>query len=201
MPGISAERALKKLINGNERYVNGEYLEIEEELAKELEEGQLPFAAIVGCSDSRVPPEIIFDQGIGDLFVVRTAGEVVDDIALGSIEYAIKYLDVKLIVVLGHLDCGAVKAAVEGGYQPGYIAAVTDAIKPAVAKAKTEKGNLFFNSIKANVELNVARLKTSHILREAMLNDFVKIIGAIYDIRDGHVVFGVSTWYGEALYY
>lgn len=194
MPGVSAECALKKLINGNERFVNGEYLETAEELPKQLE-GQFPFATIVGCSDSRVPPEIIFDQGIGDLFVVRTAGEVVDDIALGSVEYAVKYLGVKLIVVLGHLDCGAVKAAVEGGYQPGYIAAVTNAIKPAVAKAKTEKGNLFLNAIKANVELNIARLKMSYILQEAMLNQCVKIIGAIYDIYDGHVVWNTAHMY------
>ncbi len=189
---MHAEHALRKLINGNERYVTENYADIDigierrEELA---EEGQHPFAVIVSCSDSRVPPEIVFDQGLGDLFVVRTAGEVVDDIALGSVEYAVEHLGVKLIVVLGHEDCGAVKAAVEDSHEPGHIALIVEAIKPAVEKAKRQHGDLLDNSIKENVDLNICRIKASHLIREALLTDCLKIIGAIYAMHDGRVKF------------
>ena len=105
------------------------------ERRKELVEGQHPFAIILCCSDSRVPPEVIFDQGLGDLFIVRTAGNVFDNIALGSIEYAVEHLEVPLLVVLGHGQCGAVTATVEGGHAPGHISNVVEAIQPAVVKA------------------------------------------------------------------
>ncbi|AIF52957.1 carbonic anhydrase [Pelosinus sp. UFO1] len=189
---MNAEYALRRLIGGNERYVTENFAVIDvgverrEELA---EEGQYPFAVVVCCSDSRVPPEIVFDQGLGDLFVVRTAGEVVDDIALGSVEYAIEHLGVNLIVVLGHEDCGAVKAAVEDSDEPGHIALIIEAIKPAVEKAKTQQGDLLDNAIKENVDLNICRLKASRLIRTAMLTDCLKIIGAIYDIYDGYVEF------------
>ena len=189
---MNAGHALKRLIDGNERYVTERYavIDVGIERRAELAEGQYPFAVIVGCADSRVPPEIVFDQGLGNLFVVRTAGEVVDDIVLGSVEYAVKYLDVRLIVVLGHEDCGAVEAAVVGTYHPGHISAVVEAIGPAVEKAKTQKGDLLNNAIKANIDLNVYKLKSSsHILREAMMNKCLKIIGALYDIHDGYVEF------------
>jgi carbonic anhydrase len=187
-----AAHALKRLIDGNERYVTERYalIDVGLERREELAEGQYPFAVILGCADSRVPPEIIFDQGLGDLFTVRTAGEVVDDVVLGSVEYAIEYLGVRLIVVLGHEDCGAVKAAIKGGYEPGHISVIVEAIEPAVQKAKTQKGNLLHNAIKANVDLNIYKLQSSsHILREAMRNKGLKIIGALYDIHDGSVGF------------
>jgi carbonic anhydrase len=188
---MNAKHALRRLIDGNERYVTENYAAVDVgiERREELSEGQAPFAVIVCCSDSRVPPEIVFDQGLGDLFVVRTAGEVVDDIALGSVEYAVEYLDVKLIVVLGHEDCGAVKAAVEGTYQPGYIELIIEAIEPAVEKAKTQKGDLLYNAIQNNIDLNLCRIKASQLIWEAMLTDTLKIIGAIYDIHDGRVEF------------
>jgi len=189
---MHAERALRRLIDGNERYVTENYADIDvgidrrEELA---EGGQRPFAAIVSCSDSRVPPEIVFDQGLGDLFVVRTAGEVVDDIALGSVEYAVEHLGVKLIMVLGHGECGAVKAAVEESDEPGHIALIVEAIMPAVEKAKMQHGDLLDNAIKENVDLNICRIKASHLIREAMVTDCVKIVGAVYDMYDGRVEF------------
>ncbi|MDR3592506.1 MAG: carbonic anhydrase [Negativicutes bacterium] len=189
---MHAEHALKRLIKGNERYVTEDYADIDvgierrEELA---EGGQRPFAVIVGCSDSRVPPEIVFDQGLGDLFVVRTAGEVVDQIALGSVEYAIEHLGVRLIVVLGHEDCGAVKAAVEDSREPGHIALIVEAIKPAVEQARRQPGDLLDNAIKENVDLNICRIKASHLIREAMTTDCLKIIGAVYDLYDGRVNF------------
>lgn len=189
---MNANHALKELMDGNERYVMKRYavIDVGQEKRENLAEGQHPFAVIIGCSDSRVPPEFVFDQGLGDLFIVRTAGEVVDDVALGSVEYAIEHLEVKLIVVLGHEDCGAVKAAVEGTYQSGNISVIMEAIEPAVEKAKKQKGDLLDNAIKANIDLNVRKLKsTSHILREAMRNQCLTIIGAIYDIYDGHVDF------------
>jgi carbonic anhydrase len=189
---MNAVHALKKLIDGNERYVTERYAIIDVGLEKreELAEGQQPFAVIVGCSDSRVPPEIVFDQGLGSLFVVRTAGEVVDDVVLGSVEYAIEHLNVRLVVVLGHEDCGAVQAAVEGGHELGHISVIIEAIEPAVEIAKNQKGDLLHNAIKANIDLNVYKLKySSHLLREAIKNKCLKIIGAIYDIHDGHVEF------------
>jgi carbonic anhydrase len=189
---MNAARALKRLIDGNERYVTERYavIDVGLERREELAEGQHPFAVIVGCTDSRVPPEIVFDQGLGNLFVVRTAGEVVDDVVLGSVEYAIEHLGVRLIVVLGHEACGAVKAAVEGGYQPGHISVIIEAIEPAVEVAKTQKGDLLYNAIKANIDLNIYKLQSSsRILREAMRNKGLTIIGAMYDIHDGSVGF------------
>ena len=189
---MNAERALRRLIDGNERYVREAYTDMDvgidrrEELA---EGGQHPFAVIVGCSDSRVPPEIVFDQSLGNLFVVRTAGEVVDGIALGSIEYAVEHLGVKLIVVLGHEDCGAVKAAVENSREPGCIALIIDAIRPAVEKAKDQYGDLFDNAIRENVDLNLCRIKASPLIRRAMSTDCLEMIGAVYGIGSGRVRF------------
>ncbi|GMA98130.1 carbonic anhydrase [Pelosinus sp. IPA-1] len=191
---MNAEHALRRLIGGNERYVTENFavIDVGVERREELvEEGQYPFAVVVSCSDSRVPPEIVFDQGLGDLFVVRTAGEVVDDIALGSVEYAIEHLGVKLIVVLGHEGCGAVRAAVEDSDEPGHIALIIETIKPAVEKAKMQQGDLLENAIKENVDLNICRLKASRLIRTAMLTDCLEIIGAIYDMYDGYIEF----WY------
>ncbi len=114
---MTADQALNALMEGNARFVSGNVChpnQNDESLAKAVS-GQQPFAVIVSCSDSRAPPEILFDQGIGDIFVVRTAGEVMDNATIGTIEYAVEHLHVPLIVVLGHDDCGAVKAAIEGG--------------------------------------------------------------------------------------
>lgn len=189
---MQAERALRRLIEGNKRYVTEHYAEIDvglERREKLAEYGQRPFAVIVSCSDSRVPPEIVFDQGSGDLFVVRTAGEVVDDIALGSVEYAVEHLAVNLIVVLGHEDCGAVKAAVEDSDEPSYIALVVEAIKPAVEKAKMQHGDLLDNAIRENVYLNMCRIEASDLIRESMFTGYLKIVGAVYCMHNGRVKF------------
>jgi carbonic anhydrase len=129
---------LKKLSDGNTRFVTSHMIHpnISDIRRTEVAQGQKPFAVILTCSDSRVPPEIIFDQGLGDLFVIRTAGEVVDDIAIASIEYAIEHLGVKLIVVMGHQKCGAVDAAVKGGKFTLHIDQLVEEIMPAVKKAK-----------------------------------------------------------------
>jgi len=142
----------------------------------------------VCCSDSRVPPEIIFDQGLGDLFVVRSAGQVLGDAALGSIEYAVEHLGSKLIMVLGHERCGAVTAATKEGDAPGHIDSLVRAIKPAVERAKDEQGDLVANSINMNVKLQVQALKkTDPIISEHVKNKGLKIVGASYDLDTGSV--------------
>jgi carbonic anhydrase len=120
---LSSDSALQKLMTGNKRYYEGNLTHPNQTKVRILEvaKGQHPFAIILGCSDSRVPPEVIFDQGIGDLFIIRVAGNIIDNNALGSIEYAVEHLGVKLVVVLGHEKCGAVDATVKGGEAPGHI--------------------------------------------------------------------------------
>jgi carbonic anhydrase len=157
----------------------------------ELAKSQHPFATIVSCSDSRVPPEIVFDQGLGDLFVCRVAGNVVDDHSLGSIEYAVDHLAVRLIVVLGHQSCGAVKAAKETiaakGKAPGHIESLVTAIKPAVET--TAKDDLE-TTIKANVKHVVNALRSSKpILKAKIDSGEVQVIGGYYSLDTGGVTF------------
>ena len=126
-----------------------------------LASGQSPHAEILSCSDSRVPPEVIFDKGLGDLFVVRVAGNVVSDTELGSLEYGAAHLHVPLLVVLGHQHCGAVSAAVDGGETEGHISALINLLRPAVEKTRELPGNHVENAVKANVEMVVKQLRTS----------------------------------------
>lgn len=190
--GLAAEDALKRLVTGNARFVSGKSVRPNQsaERREETAAGQKPFAIILTCSDSRVPPEVIFDRGIGDIFIIRTAGNVVDDIAIGSIEYAVEHLGVKLVVVLGHKKCGAVDATTKGGEAPGHIGSIVDKIKPAVAKAKNKGGNLLDESIKENMKMIVEELKESRpILSEFVEKHELKIVGGIYDISSGSVKF------------
>ncbi|TAL17176.1 carbonic anhydrase [bacterium] len=184
------DESLAKLMEGNARYVKGAmtHPDANDARREEVAKGQHPFAIILGCSDSRVPPEVIFDQGLGDLFIIRTAGHVVDDVAIGSIEYAAEHLGSPLLVVLGHERCGAVKATVDGGEAPGHIESIVKAIKPAVEKAKGEEGDLVDNSVKENVELVREKLLESKpILAELVEKGKLKIVGARYDLDDGKV--------------
>jgi len=188
--GASPEKALQALLEGNERFVMAKYtnINITNERREELVKGQQPFAVIVSCSDSRVPPELVFDQGLGELFVIRTAGQVIDDVALGSIEYAIEHLNVPLIFVLGHDDCGAVKAAIAGGEVSGHISAIVNPIKPAIDKAKTQAGSLVANTVKGNLDLTVEKIKTSSpIISQSLEKNHVKVVGAIYNLESGKV--------------
>jgi carbonic anhydrase len=188
----SADESIKKLEDGNKRYIESKPTHQNQTSTRrtEVANGQKPFAVIVTCSDSRVPPEILFDHGIGDLFVIRTAGNILDDIGLGSIEYAVEHLHVPLVVVLGHERCGAVSAAVEGGNAPGHIKALVSNIKRAVEKARSKKGDLLENSIKQNVENVVAQIsKSKPILDELVHEKKIKVIGARYDLDDGAVSF------------
>lgn len=186
---VNSESA-KKLLEGNLRFVSGKSIHGNQSLerVKDVVKGQHPFAIIVGCSDSRVPPEIIFDQGVGDLFVIRTAGNLVDDIALGSIEYAVEHLHVPLIVVLGHEKCGAVDATLQGGEAPGQIQKLIDKIKPAVDESANLSGDKLDNAILANIKRIVDQLKNSKpIIEEYLHHRKLNIIGARYDLDEGKV--------------
>ena len=190
--GISADSALQKLTDGNKRYMTGEFLHPNQSAQRrtEVAKSQHPFTIILSCSDSRVPPEVIFDQGLGDLFIIRVAGNVVNDEVLGSIEYAAEHLGAHLVVVLGHQRCGAVDAAIKDGEVPGHIKSLVDAIMPAVEKAKGEPGNLLENAINENVAMVVEKLKTSEPILEHLVHDGdLKIIGAVYNLDDGKVAF------------
>jgi len=175
-----ANESLQLLKEGNERYLKGElndkssYTEDREVLCT----SQKPFAVIVTCSDSRVAPEIFFDQKLGDIFIIRNAGNVVDSTTLGSIEYAVEHLKSPLVVVCGHSKCGAVTAACSGGELPPNIKSITDRIQPAV-----EKGGDVDAVIHQNVEVMVDTVKADETIQH--LN--ITVVGAYYDIHTGVV--------------
>ena len=178
---INAGEALNKLKEGNRHYretykYNGDVSY--EKVEKAHSEGQQPYAVILTCSDSRVIPEGIFSAGIGELFVIRVAGNVVDPHQLGSLQYAVEHLGTKLILVMGHRHCGAVNAAITGGVN-GPVAAIINEIKEAIG-AETED----YSACKLNVEHSIARIKD-----ELELEGDITVKGAIYDISDGSVEF------------
>ena len=189
---ITPELALQKLMEGNLRYAEGNASHPHQSLEQraELLSGQHPFAVILGCSDSRVAPELIFDQGLGDVFVIRTAGEVVDNASLASIEYAVDHLGVPLVMVLGHDSCGAVTAAVQGGEAEGHLGSLMDFIRPAVEQAREagEGSDLLNGSIDNNVFNIVEALKSSQpVLSEKVEAGELMILGARYRLDSGLV--------------
>jgi carbonic anhydrase len=192
-PSVTPDQALLKLKEGNQRFVEGKSIKPNQDLnrIKEVAAAQYPFATIVGCSDSRVPNEIIFDQGLGDLFIVRTAGQVSTYASWGSIEFAEEILGTKLIVVLGHTQCGAVGAAVKLPEVPGHIVTLINAIKPAVEKAKEKHpDDLLDASIRENVKLQVEQLKALEpVLAKRVREGSLKIVGALYHLDSGTVEF------------
>jgi carbonic anhydrase len=190
---ISPDEALLRLKEGNQRFINGKSTKPRQDFnrIKEVAAAQYPFATIIGCSDSRVPNEIIFDQGLGDLFIVRTAGQVSSYASWGSIEFAEEVLGTKLIVVLGHTQCGAVNAAVNLPEVPGHIITLINAIKPAVEKAKkSEPKNLLDAAIRENVAMQVEQLKgLEPVLAKRVREGSIKIIGGLYDLHTGKIEF------------
>ena len=188
-PGIDAEAALKKLQAGNARYASKSQSSSKAtaKARKATAQSQHPFAIVVGCADSRTSPEIVFDQNIGDLFVIRTAGNLVDDYALGSIEYAVEHLGAKLIVVLGHERCGAVKAAVAGPTAPGHVGNIVRDIRPAVNAVSKGGGDVLVNAINENVYRTADKISRKAKLGETASS--VRIVRAVYDLDSGKVEF------------
>ena len=191
------QAALQGLVDGNGRFVEGKQAPhiLGPERRRELAKGQHPQAVVLSCSDSRVPPEYVFDQQLGQVFVVRTAGNVADGVALGSIEYAVEHLGIPVIVVLGHRSCGAVTAAVEAhrthAHPQGNVAEVLKLVMPAVREAERAKAPDLLNaSIENNVALEArALVKRSPILAGRVKAGKLKIIRAVYDLETGKVEF------------
>jgi len=195
-PGIFPDEALRILKEGNARYVGGKLQHPHqgpERRALTAGQGQHPLAAVLTCSDSRVPPEIIFDQGIGDLFVVRVAGNVSATDEVGSIEYAVDRRSAPLVVVLGHTQCGAVGAVLDNTKLPPNIANLVEPIKPAVDKAREANlGAAQDVLLKAAITANVWQamedmLRLSPVIREKVKAGKVKLVGALYDLDTGQV--------------
>jgi carbonic anhydrase len=192
-PVTNPDEALKRLMEGNERFVTDKTIDPNQSTARraELAKGQKPFATILSCVDSRVPPEIVFDRGLGDLFVIRTAGQVVDKAVLGSIEFGAAELGIPLIVVMGHEKCGAVKATIEtlekGEKAPGSIEYLVEGIAPAVEAVKGKSCDMLDNAVQANVDNSVALLKKSKILGDLVKAGKIRIVGARYDLDSGKV--------------
>lgn len=186
----SADAVLGELRSGNEHHALKRYDHPHQSDARqrELRSEQHPHAAILSCADSRVAPEIVFDQGLGDLFDVRVAGNVAGDMEIASLEYAAEHLKVPLIVVMGHQKCGAVTAAVEGGAAAGHLSALVGPMQPAVKRAKPMTGDRIENAVKANVEIVVDQLRNSGpILSESVHAQHLRIVGAVYSLDTGRV--------------
>jgi carbonic anhydrase len=187
---VSSDEALKRLLSGNERFVQRKFERPDQsiEWMKSIAKAQSPFAAILGCADSRVPAEIIFDQGLGDLFVVRVAGNVASPTSIGSLEFATSVLGSQLIVVLGHRRCGAVSAAIKGDPLPGRMGVFVEEIKPSVETARTKSGDIQETAVIANVQYQVEQLaESSTILRGLIKQGKLKIVGGRYDLDTGKV--------------
>ena len=187
---MGQNNTIKKLLEGNQRYITRGALHPNQSFEHRLElaEGQKPIAAILTCADSRVSPEIIFDQGLGDLFVLRVAGNVINDLFVGSLEYAVEHLNVSLLMVLGHSECGAVDATVKGGQPPGHINSLVQAIKPALDRLKKQSPDWVNIVAKENVKIGVERLRISDPILTARYEEGnIDIVGAFYNIKSGKV--------------
>lgn len=189
---ITPQQAWDQLMEGNERFVSGTALHPNQDLQRRhlLEGGQSPTAVLFGCGDSRVASEIIFDQGLGDIFVVRTAGHIIDDAVLGSIEFGVALLDVPLIVILGHQSCGAVAAAIDaaesGAMPPGYVRDIAVEVMPSVAAAQAAgtctPADVGARHVRATSDLLIER---SRIVHDAVQRGDLGIVGATYALSDG----------------
>lgn len=194
---LTADQALALLRTGNDEFrVDMPYhAATSRERRVEIAKEQHPFAVVVSCSDSRVPPELLFGRGLGELFIVRNAGNTVDTVAMGSIEYAVAVLGVPLIMVLGHERCGAVEAAVKvvekNTSYPGSIGQMIEPIVPAVLSIQAKGGDILDNAVRANVSRTVARLRTASgpLLQKPLAEGKLRVVGARYDLDDGDVDF------------
>jgi carbonic anhydrase len=184
---IDADSALAKLKEGNARFASSKDSSSKPTAAKRAEtaQAQHPFAIILACADSRTGPEIIFDENIGDLFVIRTAGNLVDEHALGSVEYAVEHLGTRLVVVLGHQRCGAVTAALASATAPGHVQSLVRDIQPAVEAEKGSAGDALENTVAENARLVAAQIRKQAELGEAAKD--VRIVPAVYSLDTGKV--------------
>jgi carbonic anhydrase len=191
-PSHDPAEALERLAAGNRRFAAGamEHPNQSPERRTRLIHSQEPFAAVLGCSDSRVAPEVIFDQGLGSLTVVRVAGNVVNSLVLASLEYAVLHLRVGLIVVLGHSQCGAVRVAANAIGARENLSHLISAIRPAISRQKGQLGDLVDNAAQENARLNTALLvQTDSVLGELVKTGKLSVVAAYYDQESGLVRF------------
>lgn len=200
---VSAQEALERLKEGNRRFVN--HLRSAEAMLSqvrrsELVKGQKPFAIVLGCSDSRVPAEIVFDQGLGDLFVIRVAGNIVAPSGIGSVEFAAEAFGTRLVVVMGHSFCGAIDATLEVIENPNArrspnLMSIVDRVRPAIeglvhTELAKDHQRLVLEAMRANVRASVNQLKYgSRILERMVLEDGLRVVGAEYNLESGEVIF------------
>jgi carbonic anhydrase len=188
---ISTDEALQRLMAGNRRFMvqQSEYPHQSLQRLQEVAYSQQPFAVILSCADSRVPVEIVFDEGVGDLFDIRIAGNIVTPEVLGSLEYAIAILGTRLVMVLGHERCGAVTAAVTGEAVPGSIGTLVKAIEPAIVQTDGPPEQVIDKAVVANVHYQIQAMKrNSPLIAERVLKQQLKIVGGRYDLDTGEVV-------------
>ena len=186
---LSPDIVLSALMEGNKRFVAQRRENPSQDIVRieEVAEGQSPFACILSCADSRVPPEIIFDRGLGDLFVVRDAGNVATPEEIGSLEFGTLVLGAKVLMVMGHQNCGAVKAALKGEALPGSMGSFVEAILPAVKKTSGQAGDRIANTVKANVFLQKERVKSSPVISQLIKEGKLLVVGAYYNLETGEV--------------
>jgi carbonic anhydrase len=186
---ITPDQALEKLVAGNDRFVNQKRTKRNQDQNRltEVAQGQEPFAAILGCADSRVPAEIVFDQGLGDLFVCRVAGNIATPEEIGSLEFGTLVLGAKVLIVMGHERCGAVKAAIKGGELPGQIGSLIKSIDIGTVTPKSDDLTSLEKAAKANISHQVEVLKKSPVLSDLIAKGQLKIVGSYYDLDTGKI--------------
>jgi len=193
LQGLTPYQGYELLVEGNKRFINNlnddhDHLE----MINETREGQFPFAVILSCMDSRTSVELIFDQGLGDLFSIRVAGNIVNDDIVASIEYAVKYVGSKVLMVLGHTECGAIKSA-KHGVEDGHITGLLKRIQPAISKAMLQDGSTYTHKdavAYTNVENSLEEILTrSEIVKDMFEKGEIGIVGGVYNVENGHVDF------------
>jgi carbonic anhydrase len=198
---MSPQQALDVLIEGNRRFMSNQTASKDmQSLVQMIKDKQHPFASFLSCSDSRAPVELLFDQALGDIFSVRLAGNIASDKAIGSLEFSTKYLGSKLIVVLGHSDCGAVKAACDN-FREGHIGEIINLIRPAVRKEKTVLANRDSSNVEfidkvceLNVKMQIDEvIHSSDIIQDMLEAKQIGVVGGVYDLNTGRVHFLPNT--------
>jgi carbonic anhydrase len=190
---LAPDAALERLVKGNARYIDGTSKRHDFKHEREaLSGGQNPFAAVLGCADSRIAPELCFDTARGDVFVCRVAGNFVTEEITASFEYAVQVLNTPLIVVLGHDACGAIDATIksikDGSTLPGHLPSLVHALTPAVQAVQGQPGDLLANAIRKNVAMTVDRLETATPILKSFVDDNkLRVVGGVYNLKTGHI--------------